>query len=285
MNRSIQLWKIDQATNLPSPVDLPPEITTLDDVAAVLPPGGYTTFRVYPPAKVLNLDAHFTRLEETSNLLNTPVKLDRQLLRQCLRQIIAKSPFQNVRVRISIDLATPTKTIYISLEEVNLPSVENYTHGVDLVTHIGVRNNPKAKATEFIQRAQWIKKEAKSDKKVFHEILLVDTDGYIYEGLSSNFYAIKKDTLWTANDGVLSGTTRTILLTLIQQASIPIVLKPVNIKDLQEVTEAFITSVSRGILPVRRIEQYVIGSAVPGPLTLKISDLYKSYIAKNIEDI
>ncbi|HEY9077144.1 MAG TPA: aminotransferase class IV [Anaerolineaceae bacterium] len=285
MNQTIFLWKVDQATNLLSPVDLPNEIKTLDDVAVALPQGGYTTFRVYPPAKVLNLDAHFSRLEETAKLLNQSVTLDKQLLRHCLREIIAQSPFQNVRIRISIDLATPSQTIYIGLEEVNLPSVENYIEGVDLVTHIGVRNNPKAKATEFIQHAQRIKKEARNHNKVFHEILLVDPDGYIYEGLSSNFYAIKKDTLWTANDGVLSGTTRTILLSLVQQASIPLVLEPVNIKDIPQVTEAFITSVSRGVLPVRRIEHYVIGPGIPGPITLKISDLYKSYIAQAIEDI
>ncbi len=65
----------------------------------------------------------------------------------------------------------------------------------------------------------------------------------ILEGLSSNFYAVAGGTIFTAEDGVLSGTTREYVLTLIRSLGLPIVFRPIHLLDLHSTDEAFVVPV------------------------------------------
>ena len=58
-----------------------------------------------------------------------------------------------------------------------------------------------------------------------NEVVMVDGDGYLLEGLSSNFAAIIGGTVYTAEDGVLKGTIRNIILDVCDEKGIPVKLE------------------------------------------------------------
>jgi branched-subunit amino acid aminotransferase/4-amino-4-deoxychorismate lyase len=59
---------------------------------------------------------------------------------------------------------------------------------------------------------------------------------------------------------------------------LPVVLEPIQTSDLGEVDECFITSVSREVLPVVRIDQQVIGRGVPGAITLELLRRFREHV-------
>jgi branched-chain amino acid aminotransferase len=117
-----------------------------------------------------------------------------------------------------------------------------------------------------------------------YEGVVCNSRGELLEGFSSNFYAVKNEKLWTAGDNVLFGITRKIILDVTQDL-LPLHLHPITIEDLSSLQEAFLSSSSRGVVPIVKIDNHVIGEGSPGPYTLEITRRYNSWVEENIEPI
>jgi branched-subunit amino acid aminotransferase/4-amino-4-deoxychorismate lyase len=110
-------------------------------------------------------------------------------------------------------------------------------------------------------------------------------EGGILEGLSSNFFAIRGNEVWTANEGVLAGITREITLKSIVSLGIPIKFLAYPIGQMKFLDEAFITSTSRGILSLREIDHTNIGTVCPGKTTIRIRNDFERRVNEEIEEI
>jgi len=254
----------------------------LNSVSQLLPAGAYTTFRTFNKTQVLHLDEHFSRLEETARLSQSYIQLNRDHLRRALRRAISEMPGDgDYRVRLTLDLLSQPGEIYISIEPLILPSETMYKEGVNVVTRRFQRQNPRAKLTSFIQKAQ----EFRSQLPVgINEVIMVDDEGRILEGISSNFFAVIGDVIWTAEEGVLPGLTRSMVIQEIQAVGIPLKLESIKMSDLYRVEEVFITSASRAILPVRMVDTFLF-RPVPGKYTQLLSIRYQERIDREIEEI
>jgi branched-subunit amino acid aminotransferase/4-amino-4-deoxychorismate lyase len=93
----------------------------------------------------------------------------------------------------------------------------------------------------------------KKDKKS-NEIVLVDQEGLANEGLSSNFFVVMKDnSIWTANDGIISGTVRSLILKVCEELNINVVFKSPQVNEIKNWKEIFISSTSRLLLPIPKL--------------------------------
>ena len=87
-----------------------------------------------------------------------------------------------------------------------------------------------------------------------HELILTDVKGNVYEGLSSNFFAIRDGAIETAPlDAVLPGTIQKLVFDVASQLKIPMRYVFPNIAQVAEWEGAFITSTSRAVLPISSI--------------------------------
>lgn len=275
----IIIWQLE---NDGSKELLPIEAASMDDVTRQLPAGVYTTFRTYHKIKVLHLEEHFSRLQESATLLGKRIQISRLFIRESIRAAILLQHDQEHRVRINIDLQDKPGTLYIIIEPLVVLPSKAYRDGVQVIFSHLHRENPTAKSTAFVQIADVERKRLLDG---VNEALMVDPDGNILEGLSSNFFGIQNNTLFTAEEGVLKGITRSQVLRCAESAGILVVRKPVNVKDLPLLTEAFITSASRGVLPVVQIETTRIGNGKPGRITRAIENLFNQMIEGEIEEI
>jgi len=183
---------------------------------------------------------------------------------------------------LTIDLQGQVGRVYVLAAVLEIPSLEDYQQGVMVITTPLQRSNPKAKLTGSIRRAEQVRSQMSPG---MHEALMLGEDGRILEGLSSNFFAVKSGEAWTAEEGVLSGITRALVLQEIKRAGIPLRLSPVTIDELPFLDETFITSSSRAVLPVRQVDGLVIGGGSPGPLTQRIARLYHERISIELDPI
>jgi len=255
---------------------------TLDELSSRLPNGIYTTFRTFGHNKLLPLEPQFLRLEESASLMKKPILLNRGLIRDALREVVKLCQEQEMRIRLTVDLANQPGTIYISLEKLITPKSEDYENGVNTVTRRAERKNPKAKQTSFLRDAERIRDEVLEN---INEVLLVNGKGQILEGLSSNFFAIKKGEIWTEDKQVLSGIVRSIILKEATTAGVRIHLAPVYISEIESLEEAFLTSASRSVLPIQKIDGQFVGTGRSGHITKKLIVLYQQRIKKMLEEL
>lgn len=261
-------------------VNLHPVPHSLDQASQMLPHGVYTTFRTFDGDKILGLSDHVNRLEGSASLVSQPIELRIGSLRSMLREVVSRFPAQEKRVRVSVDLRNCD--VYVLLEALTTPSVNDYEHGVNVVTFHYKRHNPKAKQTQFIDIAHSIRENISPD---VDDVLMTDEDGFILEGLNSNFFAIKRGEVFTAGENVLSGITRETVLKIMRQMDIPFHLSPIHITDIEKLEEAFLTSASRSILAISQIDELKIEGLIPGPITASITDAYWKDIAARLEDL
>ncbi len=266
----------------------------LDQASRCLPQGTYTTLRTFEGHKLLRLEAHFDRLERSATaLLGHPVHLARRSLRCALARALHRCSFPESRLRITVALegdpgpsAIPMAStidpgsdpleVYITIESLQPVEADLYRRGVQVITMLITRADPQVKSTRFIAPSRELKAGLPSE---VYEVLMVTGDGQILEGFTSNFFAVLDGRLVTAHQGILEGVTRSLVLELAAEI-LPIEGRPPRLAEIPRFDEAFITSSSRGILPVVVINDQVIGGGKPGPVTIELQHRYEEQVRR-----
>ena len=266
--------------------EINPPPVSLDAASACLPAGAYTTFRTWDGRrKVLGLGAHLRRLAESARGLGWDGTLDQHSLRRGLAAALRDlSTFDTMeaRIRLILDTTGQPGRVFILLQILFPLSPDIYTQGVRVRCSGLQRHSPEVKDTDFLQATQSLRQALPPG---IFELLLLDGQQRILEGMTSNFYILRQGRLYTAGEGVLAGVTRGIVLALAERLNIPVVLQPPALSELSSLDEAFLTSSSRGVVPVIQVDETVIGSGLPGPLTQRFGAAYDAYILEFAEVI
>lgn len=274
---AIELWELSKTIGKKR-INLP-EMSTLDLITRQLPSGYYTTFRTYDEGKrVLGLQEHLQRLYEPDAMQNIKVAVDVDTLRKYLRKVLREYG-NEARVRV---IMTGQGKIYVVIEALNLLPPEIYLEGVKVVTTAVQRKNPRLKSTDFIYTSKSTRAEI-SRRNVFEALLV--RNGAILEGMTSNFFYFMNGELGTARHNILLGVTRRIVLRVARGSGLDILYHPLKREQVPNLSEAFITSSSRGIVPVVRIDDVSVGEGVPGPITKNLLEGYVNYVKQHAEMI
>jgi D-alanine transaminase len=101
------------------------------------------------------------------------------------------------------------------------------------------------------------------------EAWLVDRDGFVTEGASSNAWIVDTaGNLLTrpASTAILAGVTRATLIDVLHAEGISLTERPFRVSEALAAREAFITSASGTVMPVVKIDGTSIGDGRPGKL-------------------
>lgn len=237
-----------------------------------LPEGAYTTLRTHSGTRVLRLADHARRLAASAGSA-----LDLAVLRAALRAALTTCGHPESRARITF--APPR--LFLAVEPFTPPPESAYRDGVACAVVGAQRTHFDRKDTRFIATAE---SEYRRLPGGVHEGLLVAEDGALLEGLSSNFFALLEGVLRTEGDRALPGITRSLVLE-IAEGMVPVALRAVHVDALAAVSECFITSASRGVLPVVRVDAVTIGRGTPGPVTGELRRRFEARIEAEAEEV
>ncbi|MBI5959373.1 MAG: aminotransferase class IV family protein, partial [Chloroflexi bacterium] len=240
-----------------TPEGLIPTPYQVESLAAAVPHeprGVYTAARTFHGDHALLLGAHLDRLEESARLVNIPATLDRARLRAALRSSISRSGYPDAKFRITIPADTPDH-IYLALELLHPVPESVIQQGAQVSTTPLVRENPVAKTTDWMAVRQ---PTFSSLPPGIYEAMLVSSEGYLLEGLSSNFYGIVDGVLRTAPDGVLAGITRKAIFEIAPEI-LPLNLSALHRSEIPHLAEAMLTSSGRGVVPITQIDGQPVG--------------------------
>ena len=112
------------------------------------------------------------------------------------------------------------------------------------------RANPTAKDSSWAKDRLPLEALKRAD---INEFLLVNSEGEIFEGSTTNFYAVINGAVHTAGDGVLEGTVRRLVLQVCEREGIPVVLSRPRLATIDTWEGALISSTARLLLPVHQL--------------------------------
>jgi branched-chain amino acid aminotransferase len=271
---SILAFKIDMAGNLP----IQTGAKTLDEMTQHLPQGFYTTFSTHSHGtKVLGLHTHLQRLYVPALEQGLIPSVDESTLRTRIAELAKLNLPKESRVRLI--LTKDDGAVYVGIQLFERLPKHIYEDGVKVVTAELVRQSPRIKDTGFISSS--IEERKHVGRDVF-EVLLTK-NGKILEGMTSNFYAIKGKTLVTAQDGILLGVTRHVILGLARGEGMSIEYRSPYITE--KFDEAFLTSSSRGVVPIVSIDKIPVGQGRVDPVAKMLSEAYQVYVEERSEKL
>lgn len=285
------------------PLDI--SASTLDEMTRALPQGFYTTFTTLAGGtRVLGLRSHLQRLYVPANELGLRPGVDEGTLRQHITESVKENLPKESRVRLI--LTKEKGEVYVGVEPFEPLPESVYRKGVRVVTTEMARHDPRIKDTGFISESST--QRGLLGGEIF-EVLLT-RNGKILEGMTSNFYIIKhviasrqaKQSsvgggllprfagrndirLITARQGILPGVTRSVVLKLARGEGMSIEYRAPRVAPREDFDEAFLTSSSRGVVPVVMMDDKTVGQGKVGEVTRRLSEAYEAYLKKHAERI
>jgi len=283
----IQTWHIAPTQSQKLALDA----STLDEVTRQLPDGYYSTFRTFDGCRrVPGLTAHLQRLYGP---VSTP-GVDESHLRRQLSALL--EPYQPGEARVRV-IMTKAGEAYIAIQPLEPLPRAIYERGMYVETIDLQREHPRLKSTTFISQSN-PEREHIAKERIFEALLV--KDGKILEGMTSNFFYVPRaehastafphsaqrgGILCTTRENILLGVTRKTVIDIARGMGLAVKYQPLGRDQLETVDEAFITSSSRGIVPVVKIDTVTLGQGSPGPVTRALMDNYESYVLEKAEKI
>jgi branched-chain amino acid aminotransferase len=124
--------------------------------------------------------------------------------------------------------------------------------------------------------AKWAAQRAGYD-----DILLVDEDGFIAEGPTTNVFLVEDDggLVTPPEKSVLLGVTRSSILAIAKDEGIAVSEERVRPERLMQAAEVFLTGTTAGVWPVGSIDGRRIGDGETGPLSERLRARFRRIVA------
>ena len=169
-----------------------------------------------------------------------------------------------------------TPTVFAMSSPIAAPDPDIEAHGVAAVTLDDIRwQMCNIKAITLLPNVL-LRQQATEQNSA--EALLVK-DGLVIEGSASNVFVIKDGRIQTPPNGplMLPGITRDLVLELAATHDLPCSENDVKVAALRDADEIWITSSTREIVPVTRLDARPVGTGRPGPVWKTMIGHYRNY--------
>jgi len=234
---------------------------------------------------------HFRRLRASAARLGFEVlDTDAELLAR-LDALAARADNEESYIRIIVSRGVGDCSY--SFERVQGPTVVmvlkplpayppwHYADGIRTAA-VGVRRNhpraldPAIKSSNLLNNILAVRE---AQARGAEEPVLLNHEGFLAEGASTNVFVARHASLLTPplSAGILAGITREVVLELAAALGIACREQPLHLDDLLSADEAFLTSTTREVVPVRQVDEALVGNGRPGPLTRRVLEAFRAY--------
>ena len=196
----------------------------------------------------------------------------------------AGAPIPDARVRFDVlrepvTIQGTTANVFIALSPFVPVPAEFLRDGVrvELAPHLH-RESPRIKTTDFVRTRKPLPL-ATQDR---YEGILLDEKERILECSSANIAFVRDRTIVAAGDGVLEGITSLVVRHLAPSLGLSWEHERLPLSELPSVSEAFLSSSSRGVVPIVRIADTRIGDGHVGPQTRALIEAYYAFAEREV---
>ncbi|QDH77515.1 branched-chain amino acid aminotransferase [Echinicola soli] len=237
---------------------------------------GYAVFDFFRTVDYipLFLEDYLDRFIRSAAKAHLQLPIDKSKLRSLVLELIEKNDLKQGGIRMVLSGGVPDNhfspdkgSLYIFCEELLMPSDEKYRNGVHLLTTEYIRPIPEIKTTNYalpvFLSADWKANGA--------EDVLYHANGIISESSRSNIFLVKDNLISTPKSNILHGITRKNILALAPETHV----RDITLEEVMAADEVFMSSTTKRILPITKIDHKPIGSGKVGEHTLRLMELFK----------
>ena len=169
-----------------------------------------------------------------------------------------------------------TPTVFAYAQPLIYPEPAQLQKGISVITVPDLRwSRCNIKATSLLANVM-LRQHAL--ERGAAEVILI-RDGMLTEGAISNIFIVIAGRLVTPPKGpyILPGITRDLVVELAQAHGIPCAQAAITEADLRAADEVWLTSSTKEIMPIVRIDDHPVGTGRPGPVHSRMHALYQDY--------
>ncbi|MCH8466141.1 MAG: D-amino-acid transaminase [Roseinatronobacter sp.] len=237
--------------------------------------------------KLIDFDGHFIRLQRSLTELDIANPMERDAWLDVHRQLVAQNGLDQGMIYLQVTRGAPGDRDFIFPDpETTAPTVVLFTQ-----SNPALVDSPKAKKgikVISIDDIRWGRRDIKTVQLLYPSMgkmmaikagcddAWMVQDGAVTEGTSNNAYIIKDGRIITralSND-ILHGITRAAVLRFAREAQMQVEERNFTLEEAKAADEAFVTSASTFVMPVVEVDGAKLGGGVPGPMALRLREIY-----------
>jgi len=265
--------------------------------------GVFTTMRAYS-GRVMAIDRHLARLRQSCQSLFIPLTQSDQSLSAAAAELLARNNLADARLRLTatrgavrqdpVHGTVMSPSLFFTAVELEKYPPVLYERGMTVVLIDEQKLNPYDvqaghKTLDYLSRLFALRN---ANERSANEALWFNVHNYLQSGCMSNVFLVKDGQLITPptstelrdasapypRSNVLPGVTRSIVIELAAKEGIDVRLAAVNVNELLEADEVFLTNSVMQIMPVCRIERRAVGDDRPGRITRRLAAAYDARV-------
>ena len=235
----------------------------------------------------LRVDEHLQRLQNSLSRISMTNPLSNAAWKQVFKELLEKNPGNDRAIYLQVtrgphqvrDLKIQQEdrpTIFMMVLQVGAVKINELEKGIETVTIDDFRWHAcDIKSISLV--ANVMLREQATQSGVIDAVLV--RDGYVTEGTASNFFMVRDGVLITppTSRHLLPGITRDLVIELAQENGIECEIRPIAESELATADEIWLTSSTREIAPVIRLNGQDVADARAGPVWKKMINIYQQY--------
>ena len=245
--------------------------------------GVFSTLRVQAGV-LFEYERHWARMAHDAERMHVPMPRDSEQLRGWLLQLVAANQAWDSTLRVVVVRngggmwEGPAPSGEACDVMALTAGLKPWGEGVTLMTQPHARHAAcefaGAKILSWAENLTWVERAQQAG---FDELVLLNERGEVAECTSANVFIVEGGKVWTPPlaSGCLPGVTRAILLESIAEPGITVGERVLRPEDLLSADEVFITSTTRDLLAVKRIDHHVL--APRGEVRARLSQRFTAY--------
>jgi branched-chain amino acid aminotransferase len=247
----------------------------------------YETLRTYQ-GKPFLFSRHFARLQHSAQALHLDLPWSREETHKQIRGTLLPG---ECRIRLVVtrgvgalaadpETCADPSTIIIVVPLVAM-SPEVYSDGVEVTISSVRRSQHMADIKSGSLIHQVLAAREAKHKRVFEAILLTANE-QLSDGITSNVYIVRDEKLMTPSHdaGIVEGITRGVILELARRMGFPVIEGLFPVSEIHKADEMFLTSSTREVVPIVRIDGNAVADGRPGPVTTRLLEAYRSEVQR-----
>ena len=245
--------------------------------------------------RVFRLDAHLARLLNSADGLGIAAKPDARRLRAAVERTLEHNGMQTARVRLTVTAGRlsllqdptgkpPPSTSLVVATPPTPYDPSRFERGSRATVTPAAANpfDPTSghKTLAYWHRLQTLRQAAAVGAD---ESIWLTTSNHLAGGSVSNIFLVRDGRLLTPfahgeevsgalRAPVLPGITRAAVIEIADAKDVSVRRRVLDVNDLLEADEVFLTNSSWHLLPVTQIEKKTIGDGKPGPISLALRE-------------
>lgn len=235
-------------------------------------------------SRVFRLEEHIRRLYDSAKsiLLTIPITPEEMIEATCAT--VRANGLVNGYIRLVVTRGVgpmglspfkcPKASIIIIADTITLYSDEAYANGLTMATCATRRPShdilsPQVKSLNYLNN---VMAKVEAIQAGAEEGLMLNDVGLVAECTGDNIFVIRDGAIATPpiTAGALPGITRGVVIEIARELGLPLVERDLSRHDIYTCDECFLTGTAAEVIAATKLDQRVLGTGRPGPLTQKI---------------